>query len=93
MYKGQRTIKLNEVERQTLEQMRAHHAKPYMREKAAALLRIADGQSAHEVAINGILKPREPDTIYRWLNSYERNGIAGLFQPVRRRRAFSPSGA
>ena len=86
-----RTLELAETERETLEQMRDRHPKFYMRERAAALLRIAAGHSAHSVAVTGILKPRDPDTLYKWLTDYESKGIGGLRQPVRRkRRAFSP---
>lgn len=58
--------------------MRDRAKKPYLRERAAALLKIAAGKSAHAVAQNGLLRPRQPDTLYRWLNRYEADGIAGL---------------
>ncbi len=41
-------------------------------------LKIADGHSAHWVARHGLLKPRDPDTIYAWLSRYETMGFAGL---------------
>jgi hypothetical protein len=41
-------------------------------------LKIAEGQSAHWVAQHRLLKPRDPDTVYNWLNIYEAEGIAGL---------------
>ena len=72
--------------------MRDHHPKPYLREKAAALLKVADGWQVREVARFGLLRPRSPDTVAAWLNRYERRGLAGLrVRPGRGRKpAFSP---
>jgi transposase len=86
-------LKLSEVERQELETVRDRHAQPHMREKAAALLKIAAGSSGSEVARSGLLRRRDTDTIYRWVTRYRADGIAGL--AVRhgrgRKAAFSPS--
>ena len=90
MSRRKRQLDLSEAERITLEQARDHHPLAYIRERAAALLRIASGRSAFSVARCGILKPREPDTVYAWLNSYELGGIAALYQKPRRRGGFSP---
>jgi hypothetical protein len=38
-----------------------------VRERCAAVLQIADGVSAHAVARQGRLKPRDPDAVYAWL--------------------------
>lgn len=71
-----------------LEHVRDHHEKPYMREKAAALLKIEAGMSPHAVALTGLLKPRDPDTVYSWLDQYEIDGIEGwLVKPGRGRKA------
>lgn len=51
-------LNLTAQERQTLEQLRDHHVKPYLRERASALLRIIDGQAASAVARQGVRKPR-----------------------------------
>jgi transposase len=59
---------------------RDHHPTPYIRERAAAILKIYEGKSPHWVANNGLLKKRDPDTVYSWLYSYSRYGIKGLFQ-------------
>lgn len=82
-----------EDERMELEAIRDNHEKPYLREKASALLQIADGQSPHAVALYGLLKRRDPDAIYGWLNRYEAEGAKGLFVKDGRGRkpAFSPS--
>ena len=85
-------LELTEDARATLEAMRDHSPKPHEREKAAALLKIADGHSANGVARHGLLRPRHPDTLYRWVHRYENEGIAGLKVRAGRGRkpAFSP---
>jgi transposase len=75
---ARRTISLTEEQRQELLQLRDHDPRPYVRERAAAILKIADGQSPHYVATTGLLKPRDPDTVYAWLDRYEAEGAAGL---------------
>ncbi|MBK7217548.1 MAG: hypothetical protein IPH95_10955 [Candidatus Promineofilum sp.] len=62
-----------------------------MREKAAALLKVAAGQSPHAVAKQGVLKTRDPDTVYRWLNRYLGGGIDGwLVKPGEAARQLFP---
>lgn len=80
-------------EKAELETVRDEHEKPYMREKASALLKIAAGKSPHSVALHGLLKPRDPDAIYGWLDRYEAEGVEGLLVKGGRGRkpAFSPS--
>jgi hypothetical protein len=75
-----RTLTLTEAQSQELTQHRDHDPRAYIRERCAALLKIASGKTAHWVARNGLLKPRDPDTIYAWLNIYERQGLEGLIQ-------------
>jgi hypothetical protein len=85
-----RTLTLTAIERQALRDHRDHDPRPQARERCAALLKIAEGQSPHEVAQTGLLKPRDPDTVYRWLNQYESGGIAGLLSRLQggKRRSF-----
>ena len=52
-----RYLNLNPEEKMELEHVRDHHEKPYMREKAAAMLKIEAGMSPHAVALTGLLKP------------------------------------
>lgn len=87
-----RYLDLSQHQRQELAQVRDHHEKPYMREKAAALLKVAHGRSPHAVAQRGLLRRRDPDTVYAWLDSYEADGIDGLYVAEGRGRkpAFSP---
>lgn len=78
MAKTIRTLTLTEAQKAELKEHRDHDKKMYMRERSAALLKIAEGKTAHWVARNGLLKPRDPDTIYAWLDVYESQGIDGL---------------
>jgi Winged helix-turn helix len=73
-----RRISLTEEQRKELVRLRDHDPRPYVRERGAAVLKIAEGQSPHRVAQSGLLKPRDPDTIYAWLDRYEAEGAAGL---------------
>jgi hypothetical protein len=87
-----RTLSLTLEQRQELELTRDRDKRAYMRERAAALLKIADSYSARQVALGGLHKRRDPDTVYAWLNRYERAGLKGLEQLARAQRGFSPSG-
>ncbi len=71
-------LNLSTAEREELETLRDTHPKAYLRERAAALLKIVDGMSGLHVSQEGLLKPRDPDTIYRWVHRYQQEGIAGL---------------
>lgn len=88
-----RQLVLSETERQELVHLRDHARQPYVRERAAALLKIAEGMPAARVARQGLLRPRDPDTVYTWLDRYQATGHAGLKVRAGRGRkpAFSPS--
>jgi hypothetical protein len=73
-----RTLILTDTQRQELLHHRDHDPRPYVRERCAALLKIAEGQTPHAVARHGLLKPRDPDTVYAWLNWYEREGLRSV---------------
>ena len=87
-----RRLDLTADARTHLEALRDTSPKPYLRERAAALLKIADGMPAAHVARSGLLRPRDPDTVYAWLDRYQREGPAGLHvRPGRGRKpAFFP---
>lgn len=89
----QLAIMLSDEQRRELEHARDHHELSYMREKAAAILKIAAGQSGRNVALHGLLQRRRPDTVYDWVHRYQAEGLAGLLvQDGRGRKpAFSPS--
>ncbi|MBC7261687.1 MAG: helix-turn-helix domain-containing protein [Chloroflexi bacterium] len=88
-----RRLILTKEEREKLVEMRDHQAKPYLRERAAALLKIAEGVPLSRVAREGLLKPRAPATVREWVKRYEAEGLAGLLiRPGRGRKpAFFPS--
>ncbi len=73
-----RTLELTNEQRCALEEQRDHAPRPSVREQCAALLKIAGGMSPHAVAQGGLLKVRDPDTVYGWLNTYEEEGLAGV---------------
>ena len=85
-------LELTESEIQVLVDLRDKGEPAYLRERATALLKIHQGFSPHEVARRGLLKPRDPDTVYAWLRRYREHGISGLSnKPGRGRKpAFSP---
>lgn len=84
---------LTPTQRTELTHLRDTAPKAYLRERAAALLKIADGMPAAAVARTGLLRPRQPDTVYRWFHRYQEDGVAGLADRSGRGRkpAFSPS--
>lgn len=73
-----RPLSLTKTQRQELLDYRDPDSRPYMRERCAALLKIAEGLSPFRVSQQGLLQPRDPDTIYSWLTIYEEQGVAGL---------------
>ena len=69
-----RTLELTPEQHEYLVGMRDHDKRPYLRERAAALLKIASGISPNHVAGHGLLKPRDPDSLYRWLDDFIETG-------------------
>jgi hypothetical protein len=60
MAPSNRTLTLKPKQRDELEFHRDHDPKPYVRERAAALLKVADGMSPHAVAQHGLYRPAIP---------------------------------
>mgnify|MGYP003288935070 CR=1 FL=1 len=87
----QRSLEVSQEQRKELQHTRNRDHRAYMRECAAALLKIADGQSANSVAQFGLHHKRDPDTLYRWLNKYLSGGLQALVHKPSARRGFSPS--
>jgi transposase len=85
-------LTLTPADRAELVALRDTASKPHVRERAAALLEVADGRSAVSVARTGLLRPRKPATVWRWIRRYLAEGIAGLEdRPGRGRKpAVSP---
>src|SRR5499433_2109540 len=73
-----RTLTLTEEQLQQLRDLRDHDARPYVRERCAALLKIADGLAPHAVATRGLLRYRHADTVYAWLDRYTAEGLVGV---------------
>ena len=89
----QRTVLLSPEERGQLEQITKSDPKAYRRERAAALLKIAAGEDAAQVARTGLVRRRKPEPVYRWVDRFGEEGLDGLtLQPGRRREPalFSP---
>lgn len=87
---NKRSLKLSVPERQELERMRDHDPRAYLRERAAALLKIADGMAPSLVARQGLLKVRHQETVFVWLNEYE--ATRQVRPRPATRRTFSPTG-
>jgi hypothetical protein len=74
-----RILALTDTQRAALLHYRDHDSRPYVRERCAALLKIAEGLAPHAVARRGLLRSRDPDTVYAWLDRFQAEGLAGLF--------------
>src|SRR5438876_7444882 len=87
-----RYVILREEQEQELRHCRDHHPLPYMRLKAAAILKVATGQTIKQVARTGLNKPITQECVSAWIRRSEQEGLPGLrVQPGRGRKAsFSP---
>lgn len=87
-----RRVTLDAEHTRELEGLRDHASQPYLRERAAGILKVAAGKSAAAVARGGLLRRRYPDTVCTWLDRYLAEGPAGLrIRPGRGRKpAFFP---
>ena len=73
-----REVRLTAEERDELTRIVKRDPKAYRRERASAILQVADGAVASRVAASGLLVRRDPDTVYGWLDRWGDEGIAGL---------------
>lgn len=83
-------LTLDAATRAALEHLRDQDRTPYRRERAAALLKIAEGATPTAVARAGLLKVRDHETVNRWVRAFQADGLASLTHRPSR-RAFSPS--
>ena len=85
-------VELTAEQREELIAIRDRHAKAYMRERAAGILKVAEGATLTEVAEHGLLKRHEPETVHGWIKQYQAQGLSGLqIKPGRGRKpAFFP---
>jgi hypothetical protein len=88
-------LQLTEAQHQELSHTRAHHAKAFMRERAAAVLKVAAGTLVQTVAETGLLKRHEPETVKGWIDRYLEAGLSGwhIKRGRGRKPKFSPSDA
>jgi len=86
------TLTLKPDDRSLLQATVRAHPKPYVRQRAAALLKIAAGDSVNHVARHGLLRRFRAPTVSTWLKRYQKDGFAGLFIKAGRGRkaAFQP---
>ncbi|MFN8439623.1 MAG: hypothetical protein U0175_02585 [Caldilineaceae bacterium] len=75
-----RKLELSAKMHQELVELCEQTKQEYVRERCAAILKIAEGASAHQVAKEGLLRPRDPDTVYGWMDILEKEGVTGLQQ-------------
>lgn len=83
-------LELTPAQRAELARARAREPRPYLREIAGALLKVADGWSCRRVAREGLARPRKPETVRRWVAKYRTGGLAALAHRPRGHRGLSP---
>ncbi len=90
---ARRRISLSDQQRAELLRLRDKAPRPYVRERASAILKVADGIALTAVARSGLLRPRDYDTVSTWLDRFEERGVSGLYilKGRGRKPAFSPS--
>lgn len=71
-----------------LVQARDKHPKPYIRERAAALLKVAAGQHYETVAATGLLTSYCRQSVASWIKRFQEEGLPGLL--VRKGRGRKP---
>lgn len=77
--------------RATLLRHRDTDPRPYLREMCAAIVKVADGSSIRQVALTGLGRRRNPETVAHWVAKYTAGGIPALVHRPRGHRGFSPS--
>ena len=72
---------------------RDRYPKAYVREKAAAILKVNQGQSVRQVVMSGLHKRRSEHTVKGWITGYLAAGLTGLLVKTGRgcKPAFFPS--
>lgn len=85
-------LSLSPQQRSALRAFVKTHPKPYVRQRASALLKIADGFSVNDVALHRLLLPHHHKTVSQWLKRFLDEGLQGLLIKSGRGRkpAFQP---
>ena len=78
MVQAESIFTLSNKIRKNLVWHRDHDPRPYVQERASAILKVADGRTPHWVAKHGLIRPRDPDTVYNWLAIFKAEGVQGL---------------
>jgi len=86
-------IQLSDAQTSELKKAVHTHPKPYIRERATGILKVANGHSLRQVAYHQLLTRHAPETVKGWCEMYLAGGLAALFVKKGRGRkpAFSPS--
>ncbi len=86
-------VLLSETQAAELQVARDQHPKGYVRERAAGILKVAQGATLTEVGERGLYRRHEPETVHGWIQAYQAHGLAGLVvKPGSGRKPkFSPS--
>ncbi|MBD0313564.1 MAG: helix-turn-helix domain-containing protein [Microcoleus sp. T3-bin5] len=84
---------LTDEQKAELEHLLCHSPKPYLRERASAILKLSQFQTVSEIACSGLLRKRHRETVSNWFHRFQIEGIKGLQIKAGRGRkaAFSPS--
>jgi Winged helix-turn helix len=82
------TLTLEPEQQLELVYARDKHPKPYIRERAAALLKVAAGQYYEDVAAAGLLISRCRQSVASWIKRYQQEGLPGLL--VKKGRGRKP---
>ena len=76
-----RTLNLSSSEHQELRTILHRDPRPYLRERASALLQIAAGSSVAAVARGGLLRARHRETVLIWLNEFNTHASCARVPP------------
>lgn len=84
---------ISDEQKTELEYWLFHSTKPYLRERASAILKLAQSQTVLDIAAGGLLQKRHRETVANWFHRFQSDGIKGLEIKKGRGRkpAFSPS--
>ena len=63
-------LNLTDEQQDALHKLRDNGKQSYIRERAAAILKIGSGMSPHNVALSGLLKKRKPAEYWTYVKEY-----------------------
>ncbi len=86
-------FELSSEQQSELEKAVRNHPKPYVRERATGILKVAAGNSLRQVAYHQLLTRHAPETVKGWCETYLAGGLDALLIKKGRGRkpAFFPS--